>query len=480
MRIAMFLVLVGCGGAREPSSTTASGSASPVAKLVIPPTGVAALPADHTICKSHADCTLVAFGCGDETPVNRAHHATVKQAYEAAGRIPGAIDDACGPGIGGTWDSAPGECVAARCELPVAMFAMPQVGPFTPLPWSYTQCNADADCEMVSNDCCDPTPANRLHANLLRRTFQKAGRICTLSNAQCGPDHRDSWDGVAGACLNHTCTIPLPRFAIPSTGPITLPNDYLQCTRDDECTFASRGCCDTTPVRRTHLAALTRQLADSGRPHCPVKTACGPGTDGTWANTDGACVAGMCATPKPPSLTIPSAGPITLPADHTACLSDAECVLVSLGCAHETPVNRAHEADTRKALVASGRPAGPVRDACGPGRSGSWDGTPSACVAKRCDFPLAMFKLPKTGVVALPETYRTCAADAECTVVSRGCDDATGVNRTYASLVDRALEASGRPYRAPKDACGPGPSATMHGVAGSCRDRICVVPKWPR
>ncbi len=68
--------------------------------------------------------------------------------------------------------------------------------------------------------------------------------------------------------------------------------------------------------------------------------------------------------------------------------------------------------------------------------------------------------------------------DAECTFVSLGCCDTTPVNRTYATQAQKRLDESGRPYCAPKAACGEGPDGTWAKTAGRCVNRRCAPPKW--
>ncbi|MBX7077971.1 MAG: hypothetical protein K1X88_02215 [Nannocystaceae bacterium] len=76
--------------------------------------------------------------------------------------------------------------------------------------------------------------------------------------------------------------------------PVVLPIAWQRCRADRECTFVALGCCDTTPVLRKHAAEANERLVASGRPECPVKAACGPGADGTWIGTAGACIDGRC------------------------------------------------------------------------------------------------------------------------------------------------------------------------------------------
>ena len=87
---------------------------------------------------------------------------------------------------------------------------------------------------------------------------------------------------------------------VPPTGPFTLPASWTSCTTDDDCTIASLGCCDETPVNRAHVDAMRKQLEASGRRYCPPKSACGPGPGGTWDGGRGVCVSGTCQMPKWP------------------------------------------------------------------------------------------------------------------------------------------------------------------------------------
>ncbi|MFI5297197.1 MAG: hypothetical protein ACHREM_03795 [Polyangiales bacterium] len=73
--------------------------------------------------------------------------------------------------------------------------------------------------------------------------------------------------------------------------------------------------------------------------------------------------------------------------DFTACAADSECMIVSLGCCHETPVRRDHEVETRKRLQESGLQYCSPKDACGPSRNGTWDGEPAVCKAGKCAKP---------------------------------------------------------------------------------------------
>ena len=93
--------------------------------------------------------------------------------------------------------------------------------------------------------------------------------------------------------------------------------------------------------------------------------------------------------PAPPAdtVTLPATGPFTLPAAWTACTSDADCAVVSLGCCNNTAVNRGHAGDTRQALEVAGRRECPVKAACGPGPGGTWDGEAGTCARGTCALP---------------------------------------------------------------------------------------------
>ncbi len=77
------------------------------------------------------------------------------------------------------------------------------------------------------------------------------------------------------------------------------------------------------------------------------------------------------------------------------------------------------------------------------------------------------------GPVVLPDGWARCEKDADCTFVALGCCDITPVARARAAEAQRKLEASGRPYCAPKAACGPGPDGTFAGTAGRCTKGAC-------
>lgn len=77
------------------------------------------------------------------------------------------------------------------------------------------------------------------------------------------------------------------------------------------------------------------------------------------------------------------------------------------------------------------------------------------------------------GPVVLPDACGRCVKDADCTFVSLGCCEVTPVARAHAAEASRKLEASGRPFCAPKAACGPGPDGTFAGTAGKCTKGAC-------
>jgi len=49
----------------------------------------------------------------------------------------------------------------------------------------------------------------------------------------------------------------------------------------------------------------------------------------------------------------------------------------------------------------------------------------------------------------------------------------TPVARAHAAVAKQRLEASGRPYCAPKAACGPGADGTFAGTPGKCTKGAC-------
>jgi hypothetical protein len=90
---------------------------------------------------------------------------------------------------------------------------------------------------------------------------------------------------------------PAATLHLASTGAITLPADLTACAADRDCTYATLGCCDVTPVNRAHAAEVHAALEASGRPYCAVKAACAPTPSGTWNDGPGACAQGRCAPP---------------------------------------------------------------------------------------------------------------------------------------------------------------------------------------
>ena len=84
---------------------------------------------------------------------------------------------------------------------------------------------------------------------------------------------------------------------IPAEGAFTLPGAWTACSADADCTIVSMGCCDVTPVNRTHAATARDAMEAAGRRNCPVKAACGPSAHGTWDGEPGVCTAGTCAMP---------------------------------------------------------------------------------------------------------------------------------------------------------------------------------------
>ena len=101
-------------------------------------------------------------------------------------------------------------------------------------------------------------------------------------------------DAIARAWLAAHAPAPLH---IPASGAFTLPDAFTVCSKSADCTIVSLGCCDETAVNRTHTKELRAALEASHRPYCSVKSACGPGKDGTWDGEPGACIAGHCKRP---------------------------------------------------------------------------------------------------------------------------------------------------------------------------------------
>ncbi len=86
-------------------------------------------------------------------------------------------------------------------------------------------------------------------------------------------------------------------LTIAPTGPFALPVAYTRCASDADCTYATLGCCEVTPVNQASRAIVADALERSGRRECPPKAACGPGPRGTWDGQPGRCVARVCGAP---------------------------------------------------------------------------------------------------------------------------------------------------------------------------------------
>lgn len=95
-------------------------------------------------------------------------------------------------------------------------------------------------------------------------------------------------------------------------------------------------------------------------------------------------------------------------------------------------------------------------------------GAPTAAPA-----PTAAGRIVTGGPLALPAAWGRCEKDADCTFASLGCCSVTPVARARAADAKQKLEASGRPYCAPKAACGPGPDGTFAGAPGKCTKGAC-------
>lgn len=102
---------------------------------------------------------------------------------------------------------------------------------------------------------------------------------------------------VAVGCSSSASAKEPMAWKAPKTGPFTIPAEWTTCAKDAECTVASMGCCDETPVNRAHYAELKKAFEDAGRRYCPPKDACGPGIHGTWDGEPGKCTAKVCAMP---------------------------------------------------------------------------------------------------------------------------------------------------------------------------------------
>jgi hypothetical protein len=61
---------------------------------------------------------------------------------------------------------------------------------------------------------------------------------------------------------------------IPSSGTFSLPDSWLACAADRDCTYVGLGCCDLTAVDHDHAPAARAALEESRRQYCPPKAAC--------------------------------------------------------------------------------------------------------------------------------------------------------------------------------------------------------------
>jgi hypothetical protein len=101
--------------------------------------------------------------------------------------------------------------------------------------------------------------------------------------------------------------------------------------------------------------------------------------------TQAAAAAPASNSDSPPHIA--DSGPIILPASWTACASDADCVIVALGCCSKAAALRSRAQDVIRAIGASSRRECPVKAACGAGPSGNDDGEPAVCAAGACQLP---------------------------------------------------------------------------------------------
>src|SRR4051794_30249024 len=112
-----------------------------------------------------------------------------------------------------------------------------------------------------------------------------------LFGASCG--RRDA-DIRADPRAEASASPPPPSPRIPRYGPFTIPLDWSTCHGDDECVIVSVGCCDDTPVARSHEVELRAAFENAGRPGCPIKKACGPSKEGSWNGVPAKCAKGTC------------------------------------------------------------------------------------------------------------------------------------------------------------------------------------------
>jgi hypothetical protein len=153
-------------------------------------------------------------------------------------------------------------------------------------------CASDADCVCFNGGVSKTTPcggatdkASAAKLDKLVKDYETAQCDALMCAAvMCTPSCK------AGHCANEPAAVIAPTVA-DAAAPTT---SWTACLSDLDCTYVSLGCCDTTPVNRAHVADAKHKLERSGHPYCPPKSACGPGTDGTWAGAPGKCAAGNC------------------------------------------------------------------------------------------------------------------------------------------------------------------------------------------
>lgn len=81
------------------------------------------------------------------------------------------------------------------------------VGDFT-LPQSWTACQQDDDCTMVTLGCCDETAVHRAYAARLRQALEDSGRPYCPPKSACGPGLDGTWNGANAACTQGVCRKP--------------------------------------------------------------------------------------------------------------------------------------------------------------------------------------------------------------------------------------------------------------------------------
>lgn len=155
-------------------------------------------------------------------------------------------------------------------------------------------CASDADCTCFKGGVSLTTPCGDVTD---KATSAKLDKLVTdYESARC-----NSLMCAASVCTpscnsGHCANGPPAVIAAASAdaAAIAASRSWTSCTTDADCTYASLGCCETTPVNRAHAADMQRKLEHSGHAWCPVKTACGPSTNGTWSGAPGKCAAGNC------------------------------------------------------------------------------------------------------------------------------------------------------------------------------------------